>query len=905
MRIRINGQAIDVPGGATVLQAARLAGVEVPTLCQDDRLKPAGACRLCLVCLAGIDHPVPACATPVAEGIEIETHTPEIEETRRTLLQLLAADYSLDAVERWPGKQFHRWLKYYQVPIGKGFDVQPAQLAAEDLIEQPIPTERSGVFRDTTHPYIAADLTRCIECFRCIRICNEVQGQFVWHIVGPGNEARIVPNGPTLLTSSCVSCGACVDTCPTGALEDRSILQRGVPTEWTRTTCPYCGVGCEMNVGVRDGHIVQVKPILDAPVSKGHLCVKGRYAFDFNNAADRMTEPMIREDGEWRIVSWAEAFDRVAVGFRRIVEQYGPNYIGVLGSARGTNEDNYLTQKFARVVLGTNNVDCCARVCHAPTAAGMKQTFGTGAATNSYNDIEHAATFLLCGCNPTENHPIVGARIKQAVLHGAKLIVIDPREIELTRFATVHLQLRPGTNVPLLNALAHVIVAEGLADEAALRERVDDFDAFRAFILDWTPERATEITGVSSVLIREAARLYAMHGPAMCFHGLGTTEHVQGTDGVICLVNLALLTGNFGRVGSGVNPLRGQNNVQGSAHMGCDPNSLTGSVSLEQGRNAFESVWKATIPRVSGLNLMQMMDAAGKGELKALWAIGYDVALTNPNSSSTKVALSKLGLVVVQDLFLNELARGFAHVFLPACSSFEKDGTFMNSERRVQRVRRALEPAGNSLPDWKIIAGVAKAMGFGKQFGFQSAEEIWDEIRAVWPAGSGITYSRLENGGLQWPCPNEDHPGTAILHKGRFPNGPRAPLKRIPFEPTAEIATPELPFLLTTGRTLYQFNAGTMTMRTPNVLLRETDTLDMAPSDAERLRLHDGDQVRVRSRHGEALIPLRLDPRVKVGELFATFHAAGIFLNHLTSFQRDRAVMTPEYKVVAVSVERA
>ena len=904
MRIRVNGQALDVPVGATVLHAARLAGITVPSLCQDDRLKTAGACRLCLVSVKGFDHPVPSCATSVAEGMEIDTHTLEIEETRKTLLQLLAADYPPDAVERWPEKPFHRWLKEYRVTAGNEFEVRNAQHPSANRSEESVPRQQSGVFRDTTHPYIAADLSRCIECFRCIRICNEVQGQFVWHVVGPGNGARIVPDGPTLIASSCVSCGACVDTCPTGALEDRSILQRGVPTEWTRTTCPYCGVGCEMNVGVRDGRIVQVKPILDAPVSKGHLCVKGRYAFDFNNAADRITEPMIREDGEWRVVSWAEVFEYVAVGFRRIVEKCGPKSIGVLGSARGTNKDNYLTQKFARVVLGTNNVDCCARVCHSPTAAGMKQTFGTGAATNSYDDIEHAATFLLCGCNPTENHPIVGARIKQSVLHGAKLIVIDPREIELTQYATAHLQLRPGTNVPLLNALAHVIVADGLIDEAALRERVDDFEAFRAFIMDWTPERAAEITGVSSLLIREAARLYAMRGPAMCFHGLGTTEHVQGTDGVMCLVNLALLTGNFGRVGSGVNPLRGQNNVQGSAHMGCDPDSLTGSVSIDLGRGAFEVVWKTPIPHAPGLNLMQMMDAAGAGELKALWAIGYDVALTNPNSSSTKTALAKLDLVVVQDLFLNELARGFAHVFLPACSSFEKDGTFMNSERRVQRVRRASEPAGCSLPDWKIIAGVARALGFGEQFGFQSAEEIWNEVRAVWPGGAGITYSRLEHGGLQWPCPSEDHPGTAILHKGRFPSGLRAPLKRIPFEPTAETTTPELPFLLTTGRTLYQFNAGTMTMRTPNVRLRETDTLDMAPPDAERLGLCNGDRVRVRSRHGEAFIPLRLDPRVKPGELFATFHAAGIFLNHLTSVQRDRVVLTPEYKVVAVSVEK-
>lgn len=896
MKLGVNGRTLEVPEGSTVLQAARLAGIDVPTLCHDDRLKPAGACRLCLVQVKGLHHFVPACATPVTDGMEVETHTLEIEETRRTLLQLLAEDYPLDTVERWPEKQFHRWLRHYQVPVAA--DVR--RLTSDQSLLMSAPT----MFEDTTHPYLAADMSRCIDCFRCVRICGEVQGQFVWHMTGPGHDSRIVPDGPTLLASSCVSCGACVDTCPTGALEDQSVLRHGVPTNWTRTTCPYCGVGCEMNVGTREGRIVQVKPALDAPVSKGHLCVKGRYAFGFAHAADRMTEPMIREGREWRKVSWPEAIECVATNFRRIVEETGPDSLGVLGSARGTNEENYLAQKFARVALGTNNVDCCARVCHAPTAAGMKQTLGTGAATNSFDDIEHAAAFLVCGCNPTENHPIVGARIKQAVLRGAKLIVIDPREIELTRHADVHLQLRPGTNVPLLHALAHVIVTGGLADELALRERVTDFEAYREFIAAWTPERAADITGVPAGLIRRAARLYATHQPAMCFHGLGMTEHVQGTEGVMCLVNLALLTGSFGKPGSGVNPLRGQNNVQGAAHMGCEPGNLTGFVPLDQGRDAFEAVWGAPVPHPLGLNLMQMMDAAGEGKLKALWAIGYDVALTNPNTTATKAALAKLDFVVVQDLFMNELAREFGHVFLPACSSFEKDGTFMNSERRVQRVRKALEPIGHSKADWEIVCAVAKAMGFEEQFNFHSAEEIWNEVRAVWKAGAGISYDRIEHAGLQWPCPDEDHPGTTILHTGSFPHGRRAPLKRVEFTATAETQTGEFPFLLTTGRTLYQFNAGTMTMRTPNARLRETDTLDIAPADAARLNLSEGDRVRVRSRHGEAAIQLRIDPRVKSGELFATFHVAEVFLNQLTSPHRDNVVMTPEYKVVAVAVER-
>jgi formate dehydrogenase major subunit len=896
----INGQPFQVAEGTTILAACNRLGIEIPTLCHDERLKPSGACRLCAVEVKGWNRYPTACNTAISEGMEILTHSPEIEEMRGMLLDLLAHDYPAEAVERFPDKTFHQLLRHYEVAASP--HKKPSPGGALSLVE----LARAKPFQDSTHPYLHADFTKCITCFRCLRICDEVQGQFVWRAWNRGDATRIRPGeAPTLLTSECVSCGACVDTCPTGALEDQSVIKSGLPVHWTRTTCPYCGVGCEMKAGTRDGRIVQVKPVIDAPVSKGHLCVKGRYAFDFTHAEDRVTEPMIREGGSWRKVSWPEAIRFVAENFKRILKQTGPDSLGVLGSARGTNEENYLAQKFARVVLGTNNVDCCARVCHAPTAAGMKQTLGTGAATNSFDDIEKAGAFLICGCNPTENHPIVGARIKQAVSRGAKLIVVDPRQIELARQADVHLQLRPGTNVPFFNAMAHVILEEGLSDEVAVRDRISDFEAYRAFIAEWIPERAAAITGVAADLIRQAARLYATQKPAMCFHGLGMTEHVQGTEGVMCLVNLALLTGNFGKPGTGVNPLRGQNNVQGSAHMGCEPRNLTGFIPLDQGRDAFEAVWQAPIPHQPGLNLMQMLDAAAGQKLKVLWAIGYDVALTNPNTAATKEALSKVELVVVQDLFMNELAREFGHVFLPACSSFEKDGTFMNSERRVQRVRQALVPYGHSRPDWEIICEVAKAMGYEKQFPFHSAEEIWGEIRTVWQAGAGITYARIDHHGLQWPCPSEDHPGTSMLHTERFPSGPRAALKCIGFAPTEETTNEQLPFLLTTGRTLYQFNAGTMTMRTPNAQLRESDTLDMAPADARRLGLEEGDQVCVRSRHGEAIIPLRLDACIKPGELFATFHAAEVYLNNLTSPHRDEFEQTPEYKVVAVSVEKA
>lgn len=886
LRLVINGRPAECAEGKPLLDALRAIGVQVPTLCHDTRLKAYGGCRLCLVQVSGLPRPVTACTTPAVDGMQVDTHTPEIETLRRSLLALIAHEYPAEAYRRDPDKEFHRYIREY------GLD--------SELAGRPDPT-----LIDRSHPYLHVDMSQCVYCYRCVRICDELQGQFVWQVWNRGDRTRIRPDGPSLLESSCVSCGACADTCPTGALEDRSRLERGIPTSWVQTTCPYCGVGCEMSVGAREGRIVAVQPIEQTPVSKGHLCVKGRYAFDFGSASDRVTEPMIRRNGTWTSVSWDDAARFVAEGFRALLDRHGPGRIGVLGSARATNEDNYVIQKFARVVLGTHNVDCCARVCHAPSAAALKQMLGAGAATNCFDDIERARTILVCGANPTENHPIVGARIKQAALSGARLIVIDPRRIELADYANCHLAPRPGTNIPLLHALAHTIVEEALWDRAFLSARVDDVDAFAKFVEPWTPERASKICGVDPGLIREAARLYASEKPAMSVHGLGLTEHVQGTDGVMALVNLALLTGNIGRPGAGINPLRGQNNVQGAAHMGCEPTQLTGSTPLAAGRALFERVWGTSLPHMEGLRLPGMLDAALAGAFNGLWAIGYDVLLTNPRASETRRALAALDLLVVQDMFLNETARAYAHVFLPACSSFEKDGTFMNAERRIQRVRRAIDPPGQSRPDWEIVSAVARAMGKGDAFDFRDPEAIWEEVRAVWPAGRGISYARLEREGLRWPCPSEEHPGTDILHREAFAAGPRVPLRRIDFTPTAETVGVDFPFLLTTGRTLYQFNAGTMTGRTRNMELRPHDVLDMAASDAVRLSLLTGEHVRLISAYGSAVLPVRITDAVKSGELFATFHTSDVFLNEVTGPFRDRITETPEYKVTAVRVERA
>jgi formate dehydrogenase major subunit len=887
LQARINNKSYEFEGSVSILKALRSIQLDVPTLCSDDRLKPCGNCRLCLVTIKGMDHPVTACTTMLADGMEIETHTPQLEQMRAVLLGMQARDYPNDALTQFPDKEFHRLLRQYAV-AGAADGTISARLA------------------DDSHPYIHVDMSRCIDCRRCVRICEELQGQGVWGVRGRGKETRIVPDSEkSLKDSSCVSCGACVDTCPTGALEDKSIMRYGLPEAWMRTTCPYCGTGCEMKVGTSDGRIISVRPVIDAPVNRGHLCVKGRYAFDFVHAQDRVSVPMIRRGDEWKRVSWEHAIAFVGDRLKRIREEYGANSIGVLASARATNEENYLTQKFARVVLGTNNVDSCARVCHAPTAAAMKLMLGTGAATNSFDDIERARVILVCGANPTENHPVIGARIKRAVVErGAKLIIIDPRRIELAPYSTHHLRLHPGTNVPLLNAMAHVIVAEGLTDKAFIEERVAEYEEFKEFIGEWSPERAAEVCGVAAEEIRAAARLLAGTGPAMSIHGLGLTEHTQGTEGVMCLVNLALLTGNLGKPGAGINPLRGQNNVQGAAHMGCDPGTLTGGCSIMEGRALFETVWRAPVPVARGLNMLEMMDAAGEGKLKALWAIGYDILLTNADANATGRALHGLELVIVQDMFFNETARQFGTVFLPACSSFEKDGTFMNAERRVQRVRRAIEPVGQSKPDWRIVCEVAHSMGRGELFDYGSPEEVWNEIRAVWKMGSGITYERMETAGLQWPCPTPEHSGTRILHSDTFPTGKRATLRRINYRRTTERTGKDYPLLLTTGRTLYQFNAGTMTMRTANRLLHPTDYLDISMEDAERLGLREGERVRLCSRYGEAVLPLRLNAIIRPGELFATFHTGAAFLNRVTGPLRDRYVKAPEYKVTAVRLEK-
>jgi formate dehydrogenase major subunit len=886
-RLSIDGNQIDVVDGGTILDAARAAGIEIPTACDDPRLTPSGACRLCVVAVDGQPRPVAACTSPAGDGMVVRTDTVELADLRRILLGLLVRDHPADAVASSPEEPFHRLLADHDL-TGTAHGPDPALV-------------------DDSHPLIHVDLNRCIQCWRCVRICEEVQGQFAWRIEHRGAASRIVPDtGGAFADSSCVSCGACVDTCPTGALEDKNLIDVLKPQRWTRTTCPYCGVGCELQVGTRGDRIVSVVPAADAPVNRGHLCVKGRYAHGFVHAPDRQTRPMVRErGGEWRPVSWDEAVVAAAAGLQAARDRGGPAAVGVLGSARATNEDNYLIQKLARAVLGTNNVDCCARVCHAPSAAGLKAMFGTGAATSSFDDIEAARTILVCGSNTTENHPIVGARIKQAVLHGARLIVIDPRRIELAGYAELHLRPRPGTTVALLDAMAAVIVAEGLVDDAFVAARVDGFEAFADHLAAWTPERAEMVSGVPAADIRAAARLYATARPSISFHGLGITEHTQGTEGVMCLANLALLTGNLGRPGAGVNPLRGQNNVQGAAHMGCEPAHLPGYAPLAEARERVSAIWGVDIPAEPGLDAMEMLDAAEAGELRALLVAGWDLLLTQPDTTTTRRALERLDTLVIVDLFLNETARELGTVFLPAAAAFEKDGTFMNSERRVQRVRAAVPPPGEAKPDWQIACLLAAALGHPELLDHATPAAIWAEVRRVWGPGAGMAWERLDApGGLQWPCPADDHPGTTTLHAETFGGtlGTKSTLRCVDFEPTPEQPSDEFPLVLVTGRNLYAFNAGTMTGRSASAVLRPTDRLEVAPADAASLGVGDGDAVEITSRYGTATLPAEVTDRVPTGTVFATFCDPATAVNRLTGPHRDPYTHTPEYKVTAVRV---
>jgi len=871
--MRVDG--VEVAARGTLLEACRAAGAAVPAFCHDPRLSRGGHCRSCMVEAGG--RLLPACTTPARDGLEVTTGGERVMAYRRDLGELMLAESS-------PGRE-----------VGEALAAWGADGARYGLAQARHAPDRS-------HPHLRVHLDRCILCRRCVRACEEIQGQFVYAIEGRDAGTRLGWGGGAFASSACVACGACVATCPTGALTDadRERMEEGAASgvgatsreaQAVRTTCGYCGVGCQLDVRTARDRVVQIEGA-PAAVNRGHLCVKGRYAHGFTRHPDRLTTPLIRRGGRLEPASWEDAIAFVA---RELLARRGA--VAGLSSSRCTNEENYLFQKWMRAGLGTHDVDCCARVCHAPSAAGMRVAFGTGAATNSFEDIERADLILVVGANPTAAHPVVGARIRQAALRGAALIVVDPRRTELAEIADLHLRPRPGTNVPLMNAIACALVEEGRVNREFIAARVEGWDEFRAFILGQRPESAEAVCGVPAAAIREAARRYGSARRPMMLHGLGVTEHMQGSETTMLLCNLALLTGAVGRPGTGINPLRGQNNVQGAADMGCQPDLLPGYASPAEPavRRRFEGAWGRPLPERPGRFLHEMYEAALAGELKAMVLFGEDVVQSDPDTAHVVRALESLEFLVVQELFLSETAR-LAHVVLPGASFLEKDGTFTNGERRIQRVRRAVSPPGEARPDWRILCDLMTATGLPQAFGDPS--EIMDEIARVAPLFAGVRYDRLEGDGLQWPVESSDDPGTPILHAEGFPRG-RGLLSRVEY-----VASPEHGAALTlvTGRILEHYNTGSMTRRTANVRLAPGDRLDVNPRDAAARGIGDGARVRVASAHGETHAIARLTDRVPEGCVFLTFHFPETGANAVTGPVRDRITGCPQYKVTAVEI---
>jgi formate dehydrogenase major subunit len=890
VRASVDGDDVLVEDGATALDAIRAAGAEVPTLCWDERLRPYGSCRVCMVAVDG--SPAPACSTPLADGMEISTVDPPAREVARGALELLVSALPERALD---------------VPAERSELVRACDALGIDR-DRFAGARRSGSV-DHSHPYLKYDPELCITCARCVRMCDEVQGTFALAMVGRGFETVMAPgtHGGDWSDSDCVACGACADSCPTGAITEPGLLDPQPIERTTMTTCGYCGVGCTLDVHVRDGEVASVSPSLAGPVNRGHACVKGRFAHGFARSGDRLTTPLLRRNGRLEEASWEVAIEYVTRELRRITGDHGPNAVAAISSARATNEENYLLQKLMRVAIGTNSVDNCSRLCHAPSSAGLIASLGLSGGSNSFDDFDHADCFLLAGANPTEAHPVVGARIKQRVINGASLIVVDPRRIELGSYADVHLRGHPGSNVAVFNGLAHLLLAEGYADEAFLAERADGLAELRELLADYTPEAAEEISGVPADQLVAAARIYGEAAHSAIVYGLGVTEHAHGTDGVRTLTNLAIMTGAVGtRDGCGVNPLRGQNNVQGASDVGALPDLLPGyqRVSDDEAASRFERAWGVTIDRKPGLRIPEMFDAALDGRLKALYVFGEDIAQTDPDSGKVEAVMEACELVVSQEIFLSRTAER-ADVVLPGASFLEKDGTFVNFDRRFQRARPALEPPGDARTDFDVIQSVAQ--GLGTDLGCPTPADAMRELASLAPLYAGISHERLDREGpLHWPCRSADEPGEATLYMDGFatPNG-RAQLAAKPYLPPGEQPDASYPFLLVTGRRLVHYNAGTMTRRTDNVRLLNAERVEVNPADAERLGVGNGDTVAVRSRRGLVTLGAHVTDRVAPGELFMSFHFPDALANSLTSDAVDDVTSCPEYKVTAVRLDAA
>ncbi|MFC6161184.1 formate dehydrogenase subunit alpha [Kribbella jiaozuonensis] len=898
--VTVDGVAVTVPPGTSVMRAAKEAGIDVPKLCATDNLEAFGSCRLCVVEIDGVKGTPASCTTPVRDGMQVRTQNERLGKLRRGVMELYISDHPLDCLtcsangdcelQDMAGVTGLREVRY-----GSGVEAGANHMQLET---------------DTSNPYFDFEASKCIACSRCVRACDEVQGTLALTIEGRGFDSKVAAGaGVPFFESDCVSCGACVQACPTATLQEKSVVELGMPTRTVLTTCAYCGVGCSFKAELRGDELVRMVPYKNGGANEGHSCVKGRFAFGYASHPDRVLEPMVRDTiaDEWRTVSWDEAITFTARRLREIQAQYGQGSIGAITSSRTTNEEVYAVQKMVRAVFGNNNVDTCARVCHSPTGYGLKQTFGESAGTQDFRSVDEADVILVIGSNPTDAHPVFGSRMKQRIRQGAKLIVIDPRRIDLVRSphveATHHLEVRPGTNVAIINALAHVVVTEGLVDRDFVDSRCEDFDGWAEFIArpEHSPEALAETCGVPADEIREAARLYATGGNAAIYYGLGVTEHSQGSTMVMGMANLAMATGNIGRAGVGVNPMRGQNNVQGSCDMGSFPHELPGyrHVSNEDVRDIYEKLWGTPILDEPGLRIPNMFDAAIDGSFKALFVQGEDIAQSDPNTQHVFAALGALDLLVVQDLFVNETAK-FAHVLLPGTSFLEKDGTFTNAERRINRVRPIMAPRTGK-QEWEIICEIAQAMGYPMHY--DSTAQIMDEIALTTPTFMGVSFARLDElGSIQWPC-NVEHPdGTPIMHSDEFTRG-KGRFMETMYVPTSERSTRKFPLILTTGRILSQYNVGAQTRRTANVAWHAEDVLEIHPHDAEVRGVTDGDLVALSSRVGRTELRAKISDRMPVGVCYTTFHHPVSGANVVTTDNSDWATNCPEYKVTAVQVD--
>jgi len=910
--LTINGQEVEARDGMTVLEVAQTAGIYIPTLCYDPDLEPYGGCRLCVVEIENMRGLPTACTIPATEGMVIHTETPAVNKVRRTAVELLMADHPSECLmcnrrtEKEQCTPYEICLRNVAItdrcvlcPANKQCELQKV-VDYLGLYELHLPMAIMSSPVDTSHPFLNLDRNRCILCARCVRTCNEITGCGFLDLAYRGYSMKVVTFADKpFLDSICPSCGECVVHCPVGALTHKDTRQ---PTREVKTTCPYCGVGCGIYLGIHDGQVVTVRGNRDGTVNNGRLCVKGRYGItEYIHHPERLTTPLVRKNGSFEEVTWDEALDLIASK----LATYKKDRVAVISSAKCTNEENYIIQKFSRAVLGTNNIDHCARLCHAPTVVGLAQSFGSGAMTNSINEVRDAKCILAIGTNTTEAHPIIGMDIKNAVRNGGKLIVVNPREIDLVHFADLWLQHRPGTDVALLMGMCRVIVDEGLLDSSFIEARCENFDDFRKSLTRFDLDSVEQVTGVLKEKIVDAARIYATTSPATILYSMGITQHSHGTDNVIAIANLAMLAGNIGKPSTGVNPLRGHNNVQGACDLGALPNVYPGYQAVTDSviKEKFETAWGCSLSAQPGLTLAEILEAAYQEQIKAVYIMGENPMLSEPEAKHAEEALKKLEFLVVQDIFLSETAQ-LAHVVLPGVTFAERDGTFTNTERRVQRVRKAIEPVGDSKPDWWITCQIAQRMG-SRGFDFTHPSQIMEEIASLTPSYGGISYERLENGGLQWPCPTPEHPGTPILHTQQFTRG-KGRFIPLVYKPPIELPDDDYPLILTTGRSLYHFHTGTLTRKVNGLnILRGEELVEINPKDASALDIADGEMVKVVSRRSEVVAKARVTEVSPVGIIFMTFHFVESPTNQLTNPAIDPAAKIPEYKVCAVRVERS